>query len=286
MLALTAAPEPSAPGTKPKLRHRLRDPRAPIPLPSNLAIPRYTPGPPPFDCGETLVYSASWEGIPAAEARISVAYPKVNPDHWTGQMTINTSKVVDPLYRMRDFFRENFDRNSLQPDDIYIVQHEKSRLDEWRGSFDHDAHLFTAVKTNRAGRTWIRRFSGGDPWGPFSGAMLALSQPLTIGQRYVYDLFSGGNRYVLAFTVVRRERITTALGTFDSLRIEPEVVWLSEGSFRNDATSTTVWVTADRHHLPLRIESAVYIGSVRADHTRVIGASPPAGSPVAQHVER
>jgi hypothetical protein len=38
--------------------------------------------------------------------------------------------------------------------------------------------------------------------------------------------------------------------------------------------------------VPLRIESAVYIGSVRADLTRVIGASPPARSPVAQHAAR
>lgn len=249
--------------------------RGPLPLPADLKIPRYTPGPPPFRSGETLVYDASWVGIPAGETRITLNQNKAHPEWWTGQMWITSSKPVDLLYRMRDYISEDFARDSLAPNDIYILQHEKHRRDEWRVSFDHDAHLVTAVRKNKAGRTWIRRFSGGDPLGPFSGAMLALSQPLQVGASYTFDVFSGGNRYVFKFDVLAHERITTALGTFDTVRIEPTVVWLSEGSFRSQARATTLWVTDDPRHLPLRIESAVFIGNVRADLVQVINAPPP-----------
>jgi uncharacterized protein DUF3108 len=265
-----ASPAPSA---KPR-PHRAQDP---IPLPADLPIPRYRPGAPPFADGETLVYDASWIGIPAAEARITLAYNRAHPELWTGQMWITSNKAVDLLYRMRDYFRENFHRESFQPDDIYILQHEKKRRDEWRVAFDHGAHLVTSVKRNAHGRIWTRRFSGGDPWGPFSGAMMALSQPLRAGQSYTFDVFSGGNRYVFAFTVVRRERITTALGTFDTLRIEPSVLWLSEGSFRSQARETTLWVTNDARHLPVRIACAVFIGEVVADLVKVTNA--PASAP-------
>ncbi|MGH7840040.1 MAG: DUF3108 domain-containing protein, partial [Candidatus Binataceae bacterium] len=164
---------------------------------------------------------------------------------------------------------------------LYIVQHEKSRLDFWRATFDDSAHLVTAVKTNRAGRTWIRRFSGGEPWGPFSGAMMALAQPLTPGATYTVDVFSGGNRYVFAFAVLKREQITTALGSFAALRIEPSAVWLSENSFRSQTSSMTVWVTDDARHLPLRIESAVFFGTVRADLTQILQAPAGRAQPIA-----
>jgi Protein of unknown function (DUF3108) len=258
-----------------KPRARPLRPLDPIPLPADLEIPRYRPGLPPFGDGETLVYDASWMGIPAAEARVILAHNKLHPD-WTGQMWINSSRVVDPIYRMRDYFRENFSRGSLQPENMYLLQHEKSRIDEWNVTFDRGNRLVTSIKKNRHGRIWTRRFSGGNPWGPFSGAMMALSQPLKPGETYTFDVFSGGNRYVFAFTVEKHERITTALGTFDTLRIEPSVVWLSEGSFRSQARQTTVWITDDARHLPVRISSAVFIGEVRADLVRVTnGPAPP-----------
>ncbi len=250
---------------------------APLPLPDNLHIPSCTPGPIPFRDGETLVYRASWLGVPAADARILIAHNKLRPQWWTGIMTLDTSQVVDIVYRMRDIFRENFDYSSLRPNDIYIVQHEKQRLDQWRVNFDHAQRLVTAVKTSRHSKVTTRRFSGGDPLGPFSGAMMALSQPLRPGASLTFDVFSGGNRYVFAFKVVARERITTALGTFDTLKIEPWVLWLSEGSFRSQMRATTVWVTDDSRHLPVRISAEIFFGSVYADLIEVTGAPPPAG---------
>jgi hypothetical protein len=261
----TAAPS-RVPGAKTSRPRALRTP-GPVALPVDVRVPHYEQGVAPFRDGETLVYDASWEGIAAAQARMVIVRNRAHPAWWTGQMWIATSSLADRLYRMRDYFREDFSFQSWLPSDIRILQHEKARRDQWHATFDQPRELITAVKINKQGRTWIRRFSGA-PWGPFSGAMMALSQPLKVGQIYTFDVFSGGNRYVFAFNVVRRERITTGLGTFNSLRIEPSVVWLSEGGFRSQATAMTIWVTDDQKHLPIRIEAAVYIGSVRADLTQ------------------
>ena len=244
---------------------RVQPTPAPLPLPSNLHIPAYTPGPSPFRDGETLVYRASWMGVPAADARVLITHNKKHPEWWSGMMLLNTSPVVDIVYRMRDVFRENFDYISLRPNDITILQHEKQRIDQWQVTFDHTNRLVTAIKTSRHGKITTRRFSGGDPLGPFSGVMMALSQPLKPGDSPTLDVFSGGNRYVFTFKVLGRERITTALGTFDTLKIEPWVLWLSEGSFRSQSHETLVWVTDDGRHLPVRISSEVFFGSVYAD---------------------
>ena len=252
--------------------HAMHTP-APVPLPANLDIPSYKAGPLPFHDGETLIYQGSWMNLPAAQSRVTVHRDRKDPQMWVGEMWINSGKLVDVLYRMRDYIREDFIDGSLQPDDIYISQHEKTRRDEWRVTFDHNEHLVTAIRKNRQGRTWVRRFSEGDPFGPFSGAMMALTQPLKVGQTLTFDVFSGGNRYVFSFPVTGRDRVTTALGTFDTLRIEPSVLWLSQGDFRKQARATTIWVTDDGRHLPVRIESAAYVGTIRADLVQVIGAT-------------
>ncbi len=270
---------PSSKSARP--RANLRQP-SPIPLPSDLVIPRYDPGPPPFRSGETLVYDASWVGIPAAEARIVLLNDRTHPESWTGKLWIHSSKAVDLLYRMRDYVYEDFSRGSLRPQQMYILQHDNQRRDEWSVRFDDRDHLVTSAKKNAEGRRWVRKFSGGEPWGPFSGAMLALSLPLTVGETYTFDVFSGGNRYVLAFNVQQREPISTPMGTVRALRIVPSVVWLSEGKFLNQVSKTVVWVTDDERHLPLRVEAAAYVGSIRVDLVQVRNAPGPRFAAVAR----
>ena len=262
------------PSRQAAVAHPSRHQPAPVPLPSDLAIPRYDPGPPPFRSGETLVYQASWLGIPAAEARILLVNGAAGRS-WTGKLWLRSSSAVDVLYRMRDYVSEDFDRNDLRPREMHILQREKKRRDEWSVHFNDHEHLVTSTRKNSEGRVWLREFSGGEPWGPFSGAMLALSLPLMVGQTYTFDVFSGGNRYVLAFTVDKHESITTPWGTLGALRIIPSVVWLSEGKFLNQVSKMVVWVTDDERHLPLRIEAAAFVGSIRVDLAKVINAPGP-----------
>ncbi len=247
----------------------------PIPLPSELAIPRYSPGRRPFRSGETLVYEATWMGIPAAEARVVLLDNESGGRSWTGKLWLRSSAAVDVLYRMRDYVYEDFNRDDLRPRELHILQREKQRRDEWSVQFDDHQHLVTSAKRNAQGRTWLREFSGGEPWGPFSGAMLALSLRLRVGETYTFDVFSGGNRYVLAFNVARHESVDTSFGTVQALRIIPSVVWLSEGKFRDEVSQAVLWVSDDAQHLPLRIEVAAFVGSIRVDLTAVLNAPQP-----------
>jgi len=265
------AGHPSGDSSRPAGAHPKPSP-TPLPLPASLKIPAYPPGPPTFHDGETLFYDATWLGAPAASARVIVSRNRRHPEWSRGEMWITSSSIVDLVYRMRDYFREDFGRDSYRPDNIYIQQHEKKRFDEWHTTFDHQASLVTAIKRNREGKTTERLFSGGDPLGPFSGAMMALSQPLKAGDDLTFDVFSGGNRYVFAFNVVGRERITTALGTFDTLKIEPSVLWLSQGNFRSQARETIIWVTDDGRHLPVRLAADVYFGYIYVDLVKIEAA--------------
>jgi len=275
IVAVAAAGAKPAPGGQQAQgrRHAHRD-KAPKALPPGIEVPVYSAGPFPFHDGERLVYRASWLGIPAAEARIELTRNRKHPEFRTAQAWIETNRLVDLLFKMRDYLRENFRRGSLRSHRMFIRQHENSRLNEYRVKFDHDAGLVTMIKTNHKG---VRRkqFRASDPWGPLSGAMMALTQPLQPGRTLVFDVFTGSHRFVFDFKITRKERISTSLGSFDAFKVVPGVIYLSKGDLRKKARRLTVWVSADKRRLPLRLEASVFIGSIRVELIRVEHAEGP-----------
>jgi hypothetical protein len=253
----------------------------PRPLPDGVRVPRYSPGPMPFHPGQQLIYEGSWIGIPAAGGKVVLHGDPGDPALLSAEIWINTNRLTDKLYKMRDYLREDFSAGSLKPAEVNIRQNEGRRHDIFKVTFDHRDHVVTLVKHGPRG-VQTRKFLSYNPSGPVSGAMMALSQPLEAGDSLSFDAFSGTTRYIFELKVVRRERIGTPLGEFDAFRIVPTVTYLSDGKINDEVHDTTLWVSADARRLPLRIESAVFIGTVRIDLVKVID---PATSP-AQEAER
>jgi Protein of unknown function (DUF3108) len=245
----------------------------PQPLPDGIRVPNYSPGPMPFHPGQQLVYQASWIGIPAASGKVALHLGQNDPALLTAEIWISTNRLTDKLYRMRDYLGEDFTAGSLKPTDMRIHQNEGHRHDTFNVTFDHRDHVVTVVKHGPRGQQ-TRKFLSRNPSGPVSGAIMALSQPLKVGDSLSFDAFSGTTRYVFRLKVVRRERIGTPLGEFDAFRIEPSVTYLSDGKINDEVHDTSLWVSADARRLPLRIESAVFIGSVRIDLVKVIDDAP------------
>jgi len=313
----TAAAPDSAPDASPLHPHKHRH-KGPTPTPTPMVLPPevkakvpvYRPGPVPFHDGEQLFYEASWLGIPAAEAQVSFRQDVKKPrkdaarkdpsredphaddsprsrDHsqsrWVAEVWVKTTPYADVFYKMRDHMRENVAEDTLHTGWIHVDQHENSRLDTWDVTLDRPTQIVTVTKTNKRG-VQSRQFVASDPWGPLSGAMMALSQDLTPGKIYAFDVFGGSQRYVFSFDVQARERIHTALGDFDAIRIVPDVWYVSDGKLRSQAHDTVLWVSADKRHLPLRIQSQAFIGAVYADLIKVEGdgssalGGPPAGA--------
>ena len=130
---------------------------------------------------------------------------------------------------MRDYMKESMAADTLHSSGIYIVQHEKSRLNYYDVTIDRPAQMVTMTKKNHKG-TQSKEFISSDPWGPISGAMMALTQDFAPGKTYAFDVFSGSQRYVFAFVVDKREKIHLDLGDFDAWKIVPDVWYVSDGA--------------------------------------------------------
>jgi hypothetical protein len=233
-----------------------------------IKIPAYTPGSIPFRPGQSLIYRVSWSGIPAAGVMIGVRPNSDDPELWTGEITVATNKLIDLVYKMRGYVRENFVHASLAPRDIYIKQSENRRGHEYVINFDHKAGEVNMVKRNRNHSDSVK-FHSPNPVGPISGPLMALSQPLTIGSTLVFDAFVGHNRYVISLKVDRREQLHTSFGDFDTIRITPTMLYASDNRLSNKASQVTIWVTDDQRRLPLRVQAEAFIGHITADLVRV-----------------
>ncbi len=241
----------------------------PLPLPDGIRIPTYAPAPIPFHRGEQLVYRASWIGIPAATAELVLDADRNDPALLTAEVSIRTNRFTDRLYRIRDYLRESLGAESLRPATVYTRQREGRRRDDFNVTFNPFDHIVTMVRHYPRG-VQTREFLSANPAGPISGALMALVQPLKVGDSLRFDTFISLNRYVFELNVVGRERISTPLGEFDAFRVVPSVAYVSDGKIRDQAHRTTIWVSADARRLPLRIQSAVFIGSVRIELVKIL----------------
>jgi len=241
--------------------------------PADLKIPSYKPVKIPFGPGRSLTYRVSWLGIPAAGATIDIRENPDNPGLWTSEARVATNALIDLLYQMRGYMRENFDRRSLAPRDIYIKQSENQRLHEYIINFDSGSGRVRMLKRGKKHDDKVE-FQSSNPAGPVSGSLMALSQPLEVGQTLIFDVFAGQNRYVVALKVERRERVRVTLGDFDALRITPTILYVSDAEVRSKAREATIWVSADARHLPLRVQAAVFIGHITADLIQVDDNTP------------
>lgn len=196
---------------------------------------------------------------------------------WIAEVWVQTTPYADVFYKMRDYVRESVAEDTLHTGNIHVDQHENSRLYSYDVAMDRPAQMVTVTANSKHG-TQVKQFIASDPFGPLSGAMMALAQDLTPGHTYAFDVFGGSQRYVFAFDVKERERIHTALGDFDAFKIVPDVWYVSDGKLRSQAHGTVLWVSADKRHLPLLIQSEAFIGSVRAELIKVEDGGKAGGS--------
>jgi hypothetical protein len=197
-----------------------------------------------------------------------------DPALLTAELWIRTNRFTDKLYPMRDYLRESLGAQSLSPVTLYTRQREGRRRDEFNVTFNHFDHIVTMVRHYPRG-VQTREFLSENPSGPISGALMALAQPLKVGDSLRFDTFISLNRYVFELDVVGHERISTPLGEFDAFRVVPSVAYASGGEIKDKAHRTTIWVSADARRLPLRIQSAVFIGSIRIELMEIIDAPRP-----------
>lgn len=99
------------------------------------------------------------------------------------------------------------------------------------------------------------------------------------GDKIPFNLFLDDKVYNLYIKYLGKEQIHTHLGTFNAIKIAPLLI---EGTIFKGGDKMTIWVSDDDNHLPLRVNSPILVGSIKADLTGYENLRNPFSSVIAE----
>ncbi|MDA8326759.1 MAG: DUF3108 domain-containing protein [Nitrospiraceae bacterium] len=211
---------------------------------------------------EHLTFELAWEGIYAGTSTLSISR-----DAGDGYKIVSTAASADYIsvfYKVRDMIESVTRPNSFASMSYRVTSHE--------GKHVKDLGLLFAGNDGRKMTAFIDYMGGSDkrekdfktPTGvmdPLSSFFFVRTLPLVVGKPVYVTIFDDEKVWNVEVQVLRKERVQTWAGTFNTILIRP--VMKSSGIFRRNG-DIYIWLTDDARRMPVMLESKVKIGSIKA----------------------
>jgi hypothetical protein len=213
-------------------------------------------GPLPFSVGEKLTFSVRYEFVKAGEATIAVE-GLVEYEGRPAYKLVTVAKSTLPfslIFEVEDRVESLLDAELLRS-----LRYEKNILE---GHYEkHEVVLFDHDRG-------VAVYPGGKevPIEPraldvLSSLFYVRLMDLEVGKSIFLVNHADEKNYALEVKVLREETIDVPAGRFDCYVVEP--VLLAAGIFQHEGR-LTVWIAKDHNHIPVKMESKIVIGAVKA----------------------
>jgi hypothetical protein len=227
---------------------------------------------PVFKAGENLSYRLRYGFITAAEASIKVLDTEAKFDNRSVFHLLaegRTAGSFNVFYKVRNRYDSYIDKENLKPylytenireanyrrsDKARFYQDEKKVVSN-KGTFKGNGQTFDVVSAY------------------FFARSLDISN-LNQGDKFSLDYFLGGGISKLEVEFAGRERIKTALGTFNCIKFSPSIQ--SGRIFRKDS-KLYLWITDDANRIPVKAHVEILVGSVTLELITADGLKYPLG---------
>lgn len=222
----------------------------------------------PFRVGEKVSYEVSYFGVVAGELNMEVMpFVTVNGrKSYHFKSSGQTATVFDMFYAVDDWLETFVDYEKLIPMSYALHVKESKQLRETRCFFNWDTMI---------GSYWDKRITKEDgieekkfEWKILDYSQNVFSAPfymrtfdLSPGKKIVYRLAHEKDNILLTGTIIRKERLETPAGTFDTVVVKPHIE--IEGVFK-PIGDIFIWLTDDDRKFIVRIESKIKIGKIIA----------------------
>ena len=204
-----------------------------------------------FADGETLDYNLTWLKITGGTARMTIQ--PHGDDSFRITSIARSSPSFSRIFKVRDEIETTVNKT-----DFSTTRYVK-RLDEEGDKIEEVTVIEDGVATRT--RRKVKKVKVPRPvFDPISVIYLLRQRDLTPGRVHDFDLIADGKLYTVHAKVVRREKVQTPAGTFDCVRVEPQMV--SGGVERQERLF--LWYTDDERKIPVRIRTEVKFGAVTA----------------------
>jgi hypothetical protein len=226
-----------------------------------LALACSTPAVWAFKVPEKLTYDLTWTGIKAGTATLEIIQ---NSD---GMQIVSTAKSADWM----SFFYTVDDRvesvlQSPQPPSL-VGQPQSYRMKIREGKHRRDREVVFDLGGHSA--LYIDHRGGEKKniplhdivFDPLSSFYYVRTMNLEVGKPVFVNILDNKKLWNVEVLVLRKEKIRTKLGSFDTIVIKP--LMKSEGIF-NRKGDILIWLTDDERRLPVMMRTKVVVGSVTA----------------------
>ena len=223
-----------------------------------------------FTFGEKLTYRVHYGVLNGGNCEFVVGdQPKMIADNTTYHLKVagKSTGLVDMMFGVKDEYESYMDVDALLPwqatkkvkegnykdSDFIVFDHKRRKANSRRGSLDIPENTHDIISAIYYARTT-----------DMSNAK--------VGDVFPINFYLDHKNYEFRFKFLGREIIETEAGKFAALKIRPQVV---EGRVFKDSEAITMWVTDDENHIPLRAQSEIWVGSLKADLIKMSGIRNP-----------
>jgi len=210
-------------------------------------------------------YQVSWNGIPAAEAQLTV-----DGDAFRYRLiaTAKTYSPIDLLYRLRYRAEGVISAFDMSPISTSMVQQENSKKKAYSINFFPGGRV-ESIRYQTGRPDQLIRFSSNNvTLDPFGAAFLARTLDWEEGQTKQFDTFNGKTRYLISLTAQGKETLSFEGKDRECWVIVPTVTKMVNNEPQHKLKSAKIYLTADSNREILKIVSSVFVGSVTTKLTK------------------
>ncbi len=217
-----------------------------------------------FANGQVLHYNVEWRiwnaGVASFRIDSTGSEQKVSA-------TADSTGFVSLLYKVADRFDAYFDRNSFCSTRIYKHSEEGLHKRDTNIRFDRVSRKAVLDEKNlRNNETkHVEQDIPGCVTDVISSIFYVASLPLEPGRSYTFPLNDGGKTVDVNAHVEAREDIKTDIGTFHTVRVQPE----AEAGVLKSKGKVWVWYTDDANHTPVQMRAHMFWGMLTFKLARI-----------------
>jgi len=217
-----------------------------------------------FTYGEKLNYRIHYGPFNAGHCEFLVGNSPVevnNRKSFHIKVVGKSAGLVDAMFNVRDEYESYIDEEAIIP----WKQIKKVKEGNYT---DSDFILFdqrNGFATSRRGKISIEEQTQ-DVVSAIYFARTTDMSNAKIGDIFPVKFYMDGENYLLRFRYVGKEKLKTDIGTFNTLVIKPQLI---KGRVFKDDEALTLWVTDDENKIPLLVESSIFVGSIKAQITKM-----------------
>jgi hypothetical protein len=218
--------------------------------------------------GEELVFDLRWMGLLAGHASMAVSSQSTRHGHEVYHLktVAQSSPFFSAFYHVHDVGESYVDVHGLYPRYFYLDQREGGRVVQRTVTFDPQRQVAIYTKNQQAPQEIEVPPRVQDSLSSF---YVLRTLPLQVGQLAHMQTFANGRTYDVEIQVLRRETVEAYWGTVDTLVIRP---LLRFQEILRQKGEVLIWLTDDARRLPVRMRTAIKVGSIEATLVDVKGA--------------